>query len=261
MQVLGIDIGGTGIKAAPVDVETGALVAERARLLTPEPSTPEAVAEVVARLAKQFAWQGPLGCTFPSPITNGIVRTAANVDQGWVGINGEQLLADATGLPVRLINDADAAGVAEMRFGAGRGELGVVMLLTLGTGIGSAIFVNGNLMPNTELGHLTLRGRDAEHYASDRVRQEKDLNWRQWADRVQEYLARLEFLFYPDLFIIGGGVSRKHERFLPLLKTEARLLPAQLLNDAGIVGAALAAAGQDQLCLPRPARGAGAVGA
>ena len=242
MQVLGIDIGGSGIKGAPVEVATGELAAKRHRIRTPEPSTPEAVAEVVAELAGHFQWTGPVGCTFPSPIKQGVVMTAANVDQSWVGTPGEALLSERTGLPVLLINDADAAGIAEMQFGAGRGEDGVVMLLTFGTGIGSAIFVDGKLMPNTELGHLPLRGEDAEAWASDRARKRDKLDWPEWAARVDEYLALLEYLLSPDLFIIGGGVSKKHPKFLPLLHTQARAVPAQLLNNAGIVGAALAAA-------------------
>lgn len=249
MRILGVDIGGTGIKGAPVDVVTGALCSERVRRPTPTPSTPEAVADVVLDIVRQFEWDGPVGCAFPAPIKGGVMRTAANVDKTWIGVNGEQLLRERTGLPVRFINDADAAGVAEMELGAGKGQTGVVMLLTLGTGIGSAIFVNGVLMPNTELGHLPYHGRDIEAYASDRARKDRELGWPEWAGRLNEVLAQLEFLFYPDLFIIGGGVSRKHDKFLPLLRTEAKVVPAQLLNDAGIVGAALAAREPRPLCL------------
>jgi len=186
------------------------------------------------------------------------MRTAANVDKSWVGVNGERLVSERTGLPVLFINDADAAGIAEMEFGAGKGRTGVVMLLPLGTGIGSAIFVNGVLMPNTELGHMPFRNRDAEAYASDRARKEKDLGWSEWAARLNEVLALMEFLFYPDLFIIGGGVSRKHEKFLPLLRTEARIVPAQMLNDAGIIGAALAAREPRPQCMAAMARPAAA---
>ncbi|MGQ9554699.1 MAG: polyphosphate--glucose phosphotransferase [Anaerolineae bacterium] len=241
MQILGIDIGGTGIKGAPVDVENGALMGERYRLRTPRPSAPEAVAEAVAEVVGHFQWQGAVGCTFPAPIRGGVAQTAANVDKAWIGFDGERLFRERTGLPVRLINDADAAGLAEMQFGAGKGERGVVFILTFGTGIGSAIFVNGCLMPNTELGHLEMRGRDAERWASDRARKKKGLTWEEWGEQVNEYLARLELLFSPDLFIIGGGVSKKADRFLSLLHTHARIVPAHLLNDAGIVGAALAA--------------------
>lgn len=241
MNILGIDIGGTGIKGAPVNVETGEMLAERHRIPTPNPSRPDAVADVVAEIAGHFQWKGPIGCTFPAIVKGGVVYSAANVDKGWVGTNGQVLLEQKTDCPVTLINDGDAAGIAEMRFGAGRGRTGVVIMLTFGTGIGSAIFIDGKLLPNTELGHLEIRSKDAEQRASDHVRQAKDLSWPKWAERVDEYLQRVEFLFSPDLFIIGGGVSKKHERFIPLLNTRAQVVPAQLLNDAGIVGAALAA--------------------
>jgi polyphosphate glucokinase len=241
MKILGIDIGGTGIKGAPVDTVKGTMLAERHRIPTPNPSKPEAVADVVAELAHSFKWKGPIGCTFPAIVKAGVVYSAANVDKAWIGTNGQVLLEQKTNCPVVLINDGDAAGIAEMQFGAGKGHNGVVILLTFGTGIGSSIFVEGKLLPNTELGHLEIRGKDAEHRASDLVRQEKDLSWAKWAERVDEYLQRVEFLFSPDLFIIGGGVSKKHERFLPLLNTRAPVIPAQMLNDAGIVGAALAA--------------------
>ncbi len=242
MEVLGIDIGGSGIKGAPVNLETGELTTERERIRTPNPSTPEAVAEVVAEVVRHFDWQGPVGCTFPAVIKRGLVQSAANVDKSWIGINGETLLSEHTGGPVALVNDADAAGIAEMQFGIGKGEEGVVILLTFGTGIGSAIFVGGELMPNTELGHLPLRSGDAEQWASDRTRRRDGLKWREWAPRVEEYLGLVESLLSPDLFIIGGGVSRKHGKFLHLLHTRARLVPAHMLNEAGIVGAALAAA-------------------
>jgi len=241
MQILGIDIGGSGIKGAPVNVETGELTAARYRLATPEPSRPDDVGDVVERVAHHFAWQGPIGCTFPAVIRDGIAYSAANVDPAWIGTDGRRLLQQKTGCPVLLLNDADAAGLAEMEFGAGRGKKGVVIILTFGTGIGSAIFVDGKLVPNTEIGHLEIRGKDAELRATDRVRQEKNLTWKKWARRVNEYLQHVEVLFSPDLFILGGGVSKKHDKFLPLLKTQAQVVPAQLLNDAGIVGAALAA--------------------
>ncbi|HUW08420.1 MAG TPA: ROK family protein [Anaerolineae bacterium] len=246
MKALGIDIGGSGIKGAPVKLDTGVLAKERFRIPTPQPSTPDAVAKTVAKIVKHFSWEGPIGCTFPSPIRKGRVLTAANVDDSWIGVNGRKLLEKKTGCPVRLLNDADAAGIAEMAFGAGRGRDGVVFVLTLGTGLGTAIFVNGVLVPNLELGHMGMRLRkhgfvEAEEYASDRIRQQKKLSWTRYARRVNEYLDTLEALFCPDLFIIGGGISKKHEEFLPLLKTKAEVLPARLLNDAGIVGAALAA--------------------
>jgi polyphosphate glucokinase len=241
MKILGIDIGGSGIKGAPVDVKKGVLVAERHRIPTPQPSTPDAVGDTVAELVEHFGWKGPVGCTFPAVIKKGVVLTAANVDKSWVNTNGKKLLKKKTGCPVLLINDADGAGIAEMKFGAGRGQKGVVFVLTLGTGIGSAIFVDGNLMPNTELGHMEMRSMDAEHYASDAVRKREKLDWDEWAQRVNEYVNVLEALFSPDLFILGGGVSKKHLKFLPLLQTQTKVVPAQLLNEAGIVGAAWAA--------------------
>jgi len=239
MQILGIDIGGSGIKGAPVDVETGRLSAERCRIKTPDPATPEAVAQVVAQIAEQFNWQAPIGCTFPAVIKGGVAHTAANVDQAWIGTNVEALLTEKTGCATAAVNDADAAGVAEMKFGAGADEKGLVFMLTFGTGIGSAIFMNGVLVPNTELGHMDIRGKEAEHRASDRARKEFDLGWTKWAKRVTEYLNTLEDLFWPDLFIIGGGVSKKTHKFLENVDTRTAVVPAQLLNEAGIVGAAL----------------------
>lgn len=241
MIVLGIDIGGSGIKGAPVDVEKGVLTAERYRIPTPKPSKPKAVARVVAKIARHFEWDGPIGCTFPAIIKNGVAYSAANVHKSWIGTNGEALIAEMTGCPVLLLNDADAAGIAEMTLGAGKDERGVVIVLTFGTGIGSAIFVNGQLIPNTEFGHMEIRGKDAEDRASDRIRKEKNLSWEKWAKRVNEFLGRMEALFSPDLFIIGGGVSKKHELFFPYLKTQARIVPAKMLNEAGIIGAAMAA--------------------
>jgi polyphosphate glucokinase len=244
MEILGIDIGGSGIKGAPVNIETGELTAERHRIPTPQPSAPDAVASVVAQIAQHFNWQGAIGCTFPAVIKNGIVRTAANVDSSWVDTNGEQLISAKTGNSVLLLNDADAAAIAEMEFGAGKGRSGVVIMHTFGTGIGSAIFVNGQLLPNTEFGHMEIRCKEAEHRASSRNRTEEDLKWQTWAIRVNEFLGRMEALFWPDLFIIGGGVSRKHDKFLHMLNTRAEIVPAQMRNQAGIIGAAVAAAKQ-----------------
>jgi polyphosphate glucokinase len=241
MELLGIDIGGSGIKGAPVEVDSGLLTAERFRLPTPQPATPGAVADAVAAIVTHFKWKGRIGCTFPAVIKDGIAYSAANVDPSWIGTKGEQLFRQKTGRPVRLINDADAAGIAEMTFGAGKGQVGVVLMLTLGTGIGSALFIDGRLVPNTELGHLEMSGKPAERRASDRVRKRKRLSWQQWAARVDEYLHYLDSLFSPDFLIIGGGVSKKHDRFLPLLSLHVPTVAAQLLNDAGIVGAALAA--------------------
>lgn len=241
MEILGIDIGGSGIKGAPVDVETGALAADRFKILTPEPATPEAVAEVVVELVHHFGWQGPLGCTFPSVVRRGVVYTAANVDKSWIGVDGHDIFGKATGLPVTLLNDADAAGVAEMRFGAGKGRDGVVMLLTFGTGIGSALFTDGALVPNTEFGHLEFRGGEAEHYAAARLRKEDKLSWHEWGHRVDLYLQYIDRLFSPDLVIVGGGVSRKFDKFAQALSDVPNVVPAVLENEAGIVGAALVA--------------------
>jgi polyphosphate glucokinase len=241
-RVLGIDIGGTGIKAAPVDVAAGRPAADRVKLPTPRPATPDAVRPVVRQLVDQFAWQGPIGITFPGVVSAGMIRTAANLDPGWIGVNGPAFLGEAAGQPVTVLNDADAAGIAEMRFGAGREQQGTVLLLTLGTGIGSALFYNGVLIPNTEFGHIEIGGKDAEARASERVREEEDLSWGKWAGRVDTYLDKMEALLSPDLIIIGGGISKKSSKFLPRLTLKARVVPAVLLNDAGIVGAAMAAA-------------------
>lgn len=243
MEILGIDIGGSGIKGATVDISTGELTAERFRLPTPKPATPEAVTDVTAEIVRHFDWNGPFGCAFPARIKKGVATTAANIDKSWIGANVEELLLQKTGLPAVVINDADAAGMAEMGFGAGRGRRDEVLLLTFGTGIGSALFINETLVPNTEFGHITLNGMVAEHYASDRARKEKKLGWKRWADRVQEYLDRLEFLLAPDLIIFGGGASKpkKRAKFFDQLHTKADLLPAELQNHAGIVGAAFTA--------------------
>lgn len=238
-----MDIGGSGIKGAPVDLERGDLADERHKVLTPHPATPEAVADGVREVVAHFGWTGPVGATFPGVVTGGITRTAANVDKRWIGTDAAALLTDRLGgCPVILLNDADAAGLAEMRFGAGRGRTGTVIVLTLGTGIGSAVFTDGRLLANTELGHLELNGHDAEKRASTKVKEDEDLSWQRWARRVQKYLAHVEMLFSPELFVIGGGVSRKAEKFLPLIEgIRAEIVPAQLQNNAGIVGAAMAA--------------------
>lgn len=246
MEILGIDIGGSGIKGAPVDIERGVLAAERHRIPTPQPSTPNAVADTVAEIVEHFGWKGSIGCAFPAVVKKGIVYSAANVDKSWIGTDGDSLLEERTGCRVMLLNDADAAGIAEMRFGAGEGRMGAVFVLTFGTGIGSAVFADGVLVPNTELGHILIKcrkrgGVEAEDYASDRIRKAEKLEWSAWARRVNRYLGLLESLFSPDLFILGGGVSKKHHRFLPVLSTQAEVVPAELLNEAGIVGAALAA--------------------
>jgi len=241
MHILGIDVGGTGIKGAPVDIETGTLVAERYRLPTPEPSKPGAVAGVVAEIARHFDWQGPIGVGFPAVVLHGVTLSAANIHKKWIGADAAALFTEATGCPVTVINDADAAGVAEMAFGAGRGRKGVVMMITIGTGLGSALFIDGRLVPNTEMGHLEIRGKDAEARASDAARKARGFSWKRWAGFFDEYLNRLELLFSPDLFILGGGASKRFDRFAPYLTVRAEVVPAQLLNDAGMIGAAMAA--------------------
>ncbi|MFI6060514.1 polyphosphate--glucose phosphotransferase [Streptomyces sp. NPDC051286] len=243
MQIFGVDIGGSGIKGAPVDLDRGDLAQERHKVLTPHPATPTDVADSVAEVVGHFGWSGPVGITFPGVVTGGVTRTAANVDKGWIDTDARTLLSNKLSLPVTVLNDADAAGIAEMTFGAGRGRKGTVIMLTFGTGIGSALFIDGQLVPNTELGHLELNGHDAEKHASTKAKEDEDLSWHHWAHRVQRYLTHVEMLFSPELFIIGGGVSRKADKFLPLIDhVRAEMIPAELQNNAGIVGAAMAAA-------------------
>jgi polyphosphate glucokinase len=242
VHALGIDIGGSGIKAAPVDTAQGTLLAERVKVDTPRPARPQAIADAVGSLVATFGWTGPAGIAFPGVVIGGTTMTAANLDPAWVGLDTRELFSKAAGQPVSLINDADAAGLAEMRFGAGAGHLGTVLVLTFGTGIGSALFRAGTLVPNTEFGHIQIHGHDAETRASERAKDQHDLSWEKWADRVGDYLHHMEALTAPDLFIIGGGISRKSDRFVPLLDgLRARVVPASLQNNAGIVGAALAA--------------------
>jgi polyphosphate glucokinase len=239
MQALGIDIGGSGIKAAPVDVSTGKFLTPRQKIATPRPALPEPVADVVKQLTTAFSWSGPVGITFPGVVTDGVTRTAANLDPSWTGIDAGALFGKAAGNPVRVLNDADAAGVAEMTFGAGVGQKGTVLMLTFGTGIGSALFTGGLLVPNTEFGHIEIRGHDAETRASERAKELHDLSWGKWAGRVDEYLRHIEALLSPHL--IGGGISKQSEKWVPRLTgIRARVVPAALLNDAGIVGAAMA---------------------
>lgn len=240
MEALGIDIGGSGIKGAPVDTASGQLLTERFRIPTPQPATPDAMIEIAAQIVRHFSWSGPIGCGFPAVVRSGTVLTAANIDASWIGVRIEEQLGQTIGAPVKALNDADAAGVAEMRWGAGQDRNGVVLILTFGTGIGSALFANGQLVPNTEFGHIEIRGREGEHRASDAARERKELSWKRWAKRVNEYIDTMERLVWPDLIILGGGVSADSAKFLPYLKTRAELVPAQLLNNAGIAGAALA---------------------
>ncbi len=242
MDVLGIDVGGSGIKAAPVDIETGTLQTERFRIATPQPATPDAMLDVIGQLIAHFEWTGRVGCGFPGVIKDGTVHTAANIAPEWIGTNIEQRIAAITNAPVSVLNDADAAGLAEMRWGAGKDQRGVVLMLTFGTGIGSAIFLDGKLVPNTEFGHTEVRGKDGEHRAADSVRENKKLSWKHWAKRVDEYISTMEHLLWPDLIIVGGGVSSDADKWVPLLHTRAPVVVAQMLNSAGIAGAALAAA-------------------
>jgi polyphosphate glucokinase len=244
MHALGIDIGGSGIKAAPVDVTTGKLLADRLKIETPRPARPDPVANVVRRLTTYFSWTGPVGITFPGVVIDGVTRTAANMDPAWVGLDAAALFSQAAGNPVQVLNDADAAGMAEMTYGAGVGEKGTVLMLTFGTGIGSALFIQGILVPNTEFGHVEVRGEDAEKRASERAKILHDLSWGKWAGRVDEYLHHIEAVLWPSLFIVGGGISRQADKWVPRLTgMNARIVPAALLNDAGIVGAAMAGTG------------------
>ena len=240
IEILGIDVGGTGVKGAPVETRSGKLLAERFRLETPHPATPEAVAVTIREIVRHFRWRGPIGCAVPAVVKDGRLRTAANISKRWLGVDAVRLLNKTTQMPVSVINDADAAGYAEMTFGAGRRRTGLVVMVTLGTGIGTALFINGHLVPNTELGHIELDGKDAEDRAAASVREQKEMSWKRWSKRVDAYLHRLHAYFWPDLYIVGGGVSRQHEKFLPRLTLPVPVLPATLRNDAGIIGAALA---------------------
>jgi len=243
-QGFGVDVGGSGIKGAPVDLERGVLATERVRIRTPQPATPEAVCDVVAQVLQEAdAPDGPFGLTLPAVVTAGTARTAANIDPAWIGTDVTALVRERTGREAVVLNDADAAGLAEARYGAARGVAGTVLLLTLGTGIGSALLVDGTLVPNTELGHLELDGAVAEHRASDAARKREDLSWEAWAARLNAYLQHVDRLLWPDLVVLGGGVSKKADHWLHLLEVRPQVRTAQLRNDAGIVGAALLAAG------------------
>jgi polyphosphate glucokinase len=234
----GIDIGGTGMKAAPVDLSDGALAADRYRIDTPKPATPKALAKVVKRLVKHHDWDGPVGVCMPSVVTHGVVKSAANIDSGWIDIDADALFTEAIGRPVSVLNDADAAGLAEMRWGSGRGRDGVVLCLTFGTGIGSGLFVDGVLVPNTELGHLELDGPDVEKRAAASARERDDLSWEEWADRVDHYLRHVVMLFSPELIIIGGGASKKPDKWVHRLDPGCEVAIATMANNAGIAGAA-----------------------
>lgn len=242
-KVLGIDIGGTGIKAAPVDINKGVLLQERFRIETPQPPTPRAMLQVIGQLIEHWEWKGKIGCGFPGVLKRGVVHTAANLSKQWIGINIQEQIEKISSCETVVINDADSAGLAEMKFGAGKQYHkhggGVVIMITLGTGIGTALFVDGHLVHNTELGHIEIDGKDAEKQAAASVRERKKLSWKKWGHRVNLYLQTMEKLFSPDLFIIGGGVSKKPEKFFDFIELKAKIVPAEMNNDAGIVGAAL----------------------
>jgi len=238
----GIDIGGSGMKAAPVDLAVGELVAPRYRIDTPQPAAPEPMADVVKQLVEHFEWSGPVGVTFPGVVRHGVTHSAANVDRSWIGTDADALFTAAAGCEVHVVNDADAAGLAEVRYGAGKDRRGVVLLLTFGTGIGSGLFVDGVLVPNTELGHLEIDGHNAEQRAAASAREREGLSWKAWAGRVQRYLETVVMLFSPELVIVGGGVSRRTEKWLHHVDVAVELVPAAMENEAGIVGAALVGA-------------------
>ena len=241
MQVMGIDVGGSGIKASIVDTISGEILSERQRIPTPPPADSNAILKTIDEIIKLFEWQGPIGCGFPAVVQNGIVRTASNIDKNWIGQNIQHILSESTGRQVFVLNDADAAGLAEIRFGAGREKKGVVVVITIGTGIGSAFFINGQLFPNTEFGQFNLNGKIAEKYAADIVRKKLNLSWKKWGKRLNKYLKHLELLVWPDLIIIGGGASKKFDKFRENIKIETAVVPADLQNNAGIIGAAVAA--------------------
>ncbi|WNM25606.1 polyphosphate--glucose phosphotransferase [Demequina capsici] len=244
---IGVDIGGSGIKAAPVDMRNGQFTEDRYRIPTPQPATPEAIGKTVAKCIQRFepSRKTPIGVAFPGVIQHGVVKTAANVDDAWVGTNLRELIRDYAGHDVHVLNDADAAGYGEYRFGAAHGQDGSVFLATLGTGVGTAMIVDGTLVPNLELGHLTIDGHDAEDYAAESARARHDLDWDTWIPHLQRYFSEIERLFWPDLIIVGGGVSKSSHMFLPRLTLRAPIVPAELLNGAGIVGAAAAACAED----------------
>lgn len=245
---IGIDVGGTGVKAATVDVATGALVSPRIRERTPQPSTPEAVVETIGSIvdrlrAQGFAEEGvPAGCGLPGVVKGGRLMTAANIDKGWIAVNAEEMISTRISRPVVAINDADAAGLAEVTFGAAKGAAGTVLLLTIGTGIGSALFVDGRLVDSTELGHILYRGKEGETLVSGTARERRGLGWKRWAREFSEYLGLLESWLWPDLIVLGGGVSKEYAKYSKWLTSQAPIVTASLLNTAGIVGAALAAA-------------------
>lgn len=241
MKVLGIDVGGTGIKGAIVDTESGELITERHRIATPKPATPQAVAETVKKLVEHFNWQGKVGCGFPTPLSHGRCQLSSNLDKSWTNVQVDELFKKEAGIDFTVINDADAAALAEMNFGAGKGKQGLVAVITLGTGIGSGLFFNGNLIPNTELGHTSYKGEDFEKYAADSARKRDDLSYKKWGKRLDKYFKHVQLILSPDLFIIGGGASKKLDKFKDEIEIETPIIPAENKNEAGIIGAAMAA--------------------
>jgi len=240
MEILGIDVGGSGIKGAIVDTNKGELITERYRIPTPNPATPDAVIETIEAIIKNFDWQGPVGCGFPAAVKNEIVKTASNIDDSWIGVNASARIEKKTGCPTHLVNDVDAAGIAEAEFGAGKKRFGTIFMAAFGTGIGTALFHNQQLVPNTELGHIPMHGNVAENYAANSVRENEELSWETWGKRVNEYLQLIESLIWPDLIIIGGGVSKNFNEFGSYIDVESEVVPAESRNHAGIIGAALA---------------------
>lgn len=238
-KILGVDIGASGIKGAVIDIRNGEMLTERLRLETPQPATPQAVVKTFAELIKLHQWSGPVGCGFPAIVKNGVAHSAANIDRSWIGKNIAKLFSRATDCEVRVLNDADAAGIAEMQYGNGFGKKGVVLMLTLGSGIGSALFMDGRLVPNTELGHVFLHGKIAENYAANSIRKKQELTWDEWGTRLNEYLNHIQRLFSPDLILLGGGVSKRFDKYEEFLNVKATIKPAKLLNNAGSIGAAL----------------------
>lgn len=241
MEILGIDIGGSGLKGAPVDLDRGTLIAERVRLETPQPARPDSVAEAIAEVAGAFNWKGPIGVGFPGIMRRNIAHSAANLHPSWIGQDLGGIFGKVTGCPVAVINDADAAGLGEITFGAGRNRRDAIVLLTLGTGIGSALFIDGKLYPNSEFGHLCFKDSIAEKYAAASRRKEEGLSWTEWGARLNEFLIHLQRVISPDLIVLGGGVSSKYENFSDQIDCGTEVVPARMKNDAGIIGAALAA--------------------
>ncbi len=239
--ILGVDVGGSGIKGALVDVKTGKLVTARFRLETPRPANPANVAKVFKKMVEHFDWKGPIGCGFPAVMKNGVAFSASNIHKDWIGTNAADLFSKASGCEVFMINDADAAGIAEVAFGEGKGKAGTIILITIGTGLGSAVFTDGHLVTNTEFGHIYLKGHKkvAEKYASNSAREKDDLDWEKWAKRFKKYLEHLQFIFTPDLFILGGGASKKFDKYKTELDIRTPVVTAKMLNEAGIIGAAV----------------------